>query len=124
MEDKKTWYYVCIGIGVVVLIYVCWYLLREPDVRDQRDSATTVTESLGRAGSEQQSAARDIERVGRELDSSIGRLDEITSRIGDAESSIRESQKRRDECAGIIEDSQSRISESKRILQEIRSGTR
>ena len=121
VEDKKnTLYYAFIGGIVVFVLGVCWFLLREPDVHDQRERARDVTESLERAGAEQRNAQSDIERVGRELDSGIGRIDEIASGIDDAENSIRESKERRAECAGILEDSESRIRESSRILQTIR----
>lgn len=108
--------------GVFVFVFaVCWYLLREPDVSDQRDAAARVAESLGRAGSEQRNAERNLVNVGRGIDSGIERADEIERGIDEAESRIADVQSRGGECAEILADSERRIEESRAILQSVRS---
>ena len=80
----------------VFMLAVCWYLLAEPDVSDQRERADSVGAALERA-------------------------DEIASGIDEAESRIEASQERRGECAEILEDSERRIEESRAIIQAVRS---
>ena len=110
------------GVFVFVLA-VCWYLLREPDVHNQRDAAARVTESLERAGSEQRDAENHLVNVGRGIDSGLERADEIERGIDEAESRIADVQSRGGECAAILADSQRRIAESRAILQSVRSRT-
>ena len=121
--DKEKFYQCLFFIGgIVLVISVCWWLLREPDIHDQRERATNVTESLDRIGEEQRHVKSDIERIERGLDESIGRTDEIAKRIDDAQSAINASQERRGECESLVEDSERRIAESRAILQRVRSG--
>ena len=122
--DKKAGFYVWVVIVLLFIVGLCWYLLREPGVRDQRDRAYNVTESLGRAGVEQQNASNAIERVGRAIDDSIERADGITERISKAENAITTSADRQRECDQILRDSESRIAESRAIIQRIRERTR
>ena len=120
MDENKTIKYLAyIGVFVFILA-VGWYLLREPDVHDQRERTSDITESLGRVGEEQRNAESNLDRIERGLDDSIGRADEIAERISDAESAITASQERRGECEKLISDSESRIAESKSIIQGIR----
>ena len=121
---EKTFRIVGAVCAVVFVGWLVWYMLSEPDVHDQRERAADVIESLGRAGSEQQSAKESVERIGRELDDSIKRTDEIAGGIGRASDAVRESQERNDECAEIVRDSESRIAESRAILQRVRERTR
>jgi len=120
VDNEKMVKYIGVGCAIVFALCLAWYLLREPDVHDQRERSNDVIESLGRAGSEQQSAKESVERIGRELDDSIKRTDEIAERISDAENAITASQERSAECAGIVRDSESRIAESRAILQRVR----
>ena len=106
------------------ILAVGWYLLREPDVSNQRERASDVRESLDRVGAEQRNAESNIERIERGLDDSLGRADEIAERIGEAAERIADSEKRNAECAGILEDSERRISESRAILQAVRERAR
>ena len=121
MDKKGTFYYIAIIVGVLLVCAVCWYLLREPNVHDQRSRANDVRESFERIDSEQRNAENDIDRAGRRIDASVKSLDEITERISDAENAITASQERRGECAEIVTDSERRIEESRAILQGIRS---
>ena len=112
-------------IGVLIFILaVCWWLLREPNVHDQRDAAADVRGALERTGNEQRNAQTHIERIERGLDDSIRSVDTISKRIDDAANAINSSADRRRECEEIIGDSESRIEESRRIIQEVRSGAR
>ena len=121
MDKKGTFYYIAIVVGVLLICAVCWYLLREPNVHDQRSRAHDVRESFERIDNEQRNAENDIDRAGRRIDSSVKSLDEITERIIDAENAITASKERRGECAEIVSDSERRIEESRAILQGIRS---
>ena len=122
MDKKGTFYYIAIIVGVVLVCAVCWYLLREPNVHDQRSRANDVRESFERIDNEQRNAENDIDRAGRRIDAGIKSLDEITERIIDAENAITASQERRGECAEIVSDSERRIEESRAILQRVRNG--
>ena len=117
---EKTFRIIGIVCACLFVAWLAWYLLREPDVHDQRDRAEDVRESLGRVGKEQRNAESNLERIERGLDDSIGRVDEIAERISDAENAITASQERRGECESIVADSERRIEESKRILQAVR----
>ena len=121
MEDNKKVYYALVACGVVLVLAVCWYLLAEPNISDQRERASDVGESLDRAGSEQRNVENHLERIERGLDDSLGRADEIAERISDAENAITASQERRGECEKLIGDSESRIAESRAILQAVRA---
>ena len=121
MEENKV--FKCAAyIGVFIFIFaVCWFLLSEPDVSNQRERADDVRSALDRAGSEQRNVEGNLERIGRGLDDSIRKADGIAERIGDAESAITASQERRGECEPILADSERRIEESKRIIQAVRA---
>ena len=121
MDKKGTFYYIAIIVGVLLVVGLCWYLLREPNLHDQRSRANDVRESFERIDNEQRNAENDIDRAGRRIDAGIKSLDEITERISDAENAITASQERRGECAEIVSDSERRIEESRAILQGIRS---
>ena len=125
MEDENKTLKYGIYLGVLVLILsVCWWLLAEPDVRDQRDRATDVERSLDNVGREQQTAADAVERIERGISDSIERADEIERGIGEAESAISADAERRGECERIIEDSERRLAESQRIIQAVRERAR
>ena len=121
MDKKGTFYYIAIIVGVLLVCAVCWYLLREPNVHDQRSRANDVRESFERIDSEQRNAENDIDRAGRRIDAGVKSIDEISERISDVENAITASQERRGECAEIVTDSERRIEESRAILQGIRS---
>ena len=124
MEENKGFkYFAYIGIFVCICA-VCWYLLREPNVHDQRDRADDVRNELSNIGTAQRDAQSHIVNAGGRIDRSIESTDAITERIGEAESRIADSAERNAECAGILEDSERRIEESKRILQGIRERAR
>ena len=108
----------------MLVLAVCWWLLREPDVSDQRERASDVGTALERAGAEQRNAEIHIVNVGRGIDASLGRVDAIASGIDEAESRIDAVQSRGGECAGILADSERRIEESRAILQGIRERAR
>ena len=122
MDKKGTFYYIAIVVGVFLVCAVCWYLLREPNIHNQRERANDVRESFERIDNEQRNAENDIDRAGRRIDAGIKSLDEITERINDAENAITASQERRGECAEIVSDSERRIEESRAILQRVRNG--
>ena len=121
---EKTLRIVGIVCACVFVGWLAWYLFSEPDISNQRERASDITESLGRVGAEQRNAESNIERIERGLDDSLGRADEIAERISDAENAITASQERRGECEKLISDSESRISESKRIIQAVRERAR
>ena len=123
MDKKGTFYYIAIIVGVLLVVGLCWYLLREPNVHNQRERANDVRDAFERIDNEQRNAENDIDRAGRRIDASVKSLDEITERISDVENAITASQERRGECAEIVSDSERRIEESRAILQRIRSRT-
>ena len=124
MDKKGTFYYIAIIVGVCLVCAVCWYLLREPNVHDQRERANDVRDAFERIDNEQRNAENDIDRAGRRIDASVKSLDEITERISDVANAITASQERRGECEKLLADSESRIAESKRIIQSIRERAR
>lgn len=124
MDVNKVIKYVACFVVVMLVLAVCWFLFREPDVRDQRDRAADVERSLDDARREQQTAADAVERIERGISDSIERADEIERGIGEAESAISADAERRGECERIITDSESRIAESQRIIQSIRARAR
>ena len=124
MEENKILRYGFLAVGFVLVLAICWWLLSEPDVSNQRERANDVGESLGRIGNEQRNAESHIERVGRGIDDSLGRTDEIERGIDEAENRIESVQSRGGECATILADSERRIEESKRILQSVRERAR
>ena len=121
MEENKTFKAIAyIGVFVFVLA-LCWYLLSEPNVSDQRDRANDVGAELGNVGNAQRDAESHIVNAGQRIGRSIESADEIAGRIDEATERIESVQERSESVAGILEDSQRRISESRAILQEVRS---
>lgn len=124
MDENKTIKYLAyIGVFVFILA-LCWYMLREPDVHDQRDAARDVTESLDRAGSEQQRAIESTERIQSGLERSVVVIERIEERTGNAESAVDRAASGNEEARRIVEDSQRRVAECEGIIQEIRAGAR
>ena len=124
MEKNKTIKYLAyIGVFIFILA-VCWYLLREPDVSDQRDRANDVRDELSNTGTAQRDAESHLVNAGQRVDRSLELADEIAGGIDEAAERIADSEKRNAECAGILEDSERRIEESKRIIQSVRERTR
>ena len=121
--NEKAKYYLA-ATAVVLAIAAGWFLLREPDVHDQRDAADSVRESLERAGSEQRRTDDALRRIGDGID----RSDEAAQRIEESNSRAAESvagaQERIRRGAAITLDSERRIKESQRILQSVRESTR
>ena len=124
MEENKTVKYVIYVVGFLAVLAVCWWLLGNPDVHDQRERAGDVREELGRAGATQQNAQEHLVNVGRGIDSSIERTDRISDGIGEAEDRIADVQSRSAECSEILRDSESRIAESRRVFQAVRERAR
>ena len=121
MDENKTIKYLAyIGVFVFILA-VCWYLLTEPDVHDQRDRADDVRDELSNAGDAQRYAESHIVNAGKRIDRSFESADEIAGRIDEATERIESVQERSESVAGILEDSQRRISESRAILQAVRA---
>ena len=120
-QREKNLRIAAIVVAVLVIAFGCWYLLREPDVHDQRDRADDVRESLRNVGAEQRNAQSNIERIGRGIDESLRRADSVAEGIGDASERIADVQERSRECEEIVADSERRIAESKSIIQAVRS---
>ena len=121
---EKTFRIIGIVCACVFVGWLAWYLFSEPDVHNQRERADDVGAALGNTGAAQRDVERDLERIGRGIDGSIKRIDEIAGGIDEAESRIDAVQERRGECAEILADSERRIEESQRILQSVRSRAR
>jgi len=117
--EKKTYGIILVGILIVFAVY--WFLLREPDVSNQRERARDVIQSLDSAGAEQRNAESHLVNVGRGIDESLGRVDDVAERIDGAAEGIADVQKRSRECARVVEDSERRIGESQRIIQRVRA---
>lgn len=124
MDKKSTFYYILIGVGVLLVFAVCWYLLREPDVHDQRERADDVRNELINTGNAQRDAQSHIDNARRGIDRSIESVDKIAGGIDEATERINDSAERNAECAELVTDSERRIEESKRILQSIRERAR
>ena len=124
MEKNKTIKYLAyIGVFIFILA-VCWYLLREPDVSNQRERANDVRTELGNVGDAQRDAEKNLDSAGQRIDRSIESADEIAGRIDEATKRIESVQERSEPVAGILEDSERRIAESKSILQTVRNRAR
>lgn len=122
MEEKsKAFFYGAIVAFVLFVIAVCWWLLREPDVSNQRDRANDVRDELSNAGNAQRDVESHLVNAGGRIDRSVELADEIAGGISEATERIADSAERNAECAGILEDSERRIEESKRIIQAVRS---
>ena len=125
VEDKKGMPYYAFIFGVIVFILgVCWFLLREPDVSDQRDAARNVEQSLDRAGEEQRRAAESAGRIRDGLDGGIKIIERVEERADNAAGAINRAASGNAEARRIIEDSQRRVTECQGIISEIREGTR
>ena len=123
MDKGKAIYYGSIVAGVLLVLALCWFMLGGcgADVHDHGGGAGDAGTALERVGNEQQHIENNLERIGRGVDASIERADEIADGIDEAESRVEAVQSRSGECAGIIRDSERRITESIRILQSVRS---
>lgn len=121
MDNEKMVKCVCVICAVVFVLCLAWYLLREPDIHDQRDGADAIRNELSNAGNAQRDAESHIVNAGGRIDRSIESVDTVAERIGEAAERIADSEKRNDECEGILADSERRIEESKSILQAVRS---
>ena len=124
MEENKAFKYAAYLGCFIFIVAVCWYLLREPDVSNQRERANDVVQSLDSAGAEQRNAQKHIERIGQRIDDSIGYVENIERGIDEAQSRIADVQERSGKCAELLEDSERRIAESERIIHEVRSRAR
>ena len=120
--DKKQ-YYIWLGIFLLLFVFLCWYLLREP-VSDQRERANDVRTELSNTGAAQRDAEKHIIDAGERIDGSIKLADEIERGIDEATERIDNSAERNTECAELVRDSESRITESRAIIQGIRERAR
>lgn len=118
--QNKVVRYLAYGLFLIALCGVCWLVFGGDDVHDNGGGTSDVGTALERARDEQRNAESHIVNVGRELDSSVGRIGTIEKRVDDAESAVRESQERSGECASIVADSESRLADCKRILESVR----
>jgi len=117
----RAFFYVA---GFVFVLAVCWYLLAEPDVRDQRDRADDVTGALERAGSEQQRAIESAERIQSGLERSVVVIERIEERTGNAADAVDRVADGNEAARRIVEDSQRRVAECAGILQSVRERAR
>lgn len=124
MGNNKKAFYALVAFGLVLVLAVCWWLLREPDVHDQRERASDVGAELVNAGDAQRDAEKHIDSARQRIDRGIESVDEIAGRIDEASGRIESVQERSESIAGILGDSERRIAESKRILQSIRARAR
>ena len=121
MEENKTFKAIAyIGVFVFVLA-LCWYLLSEPNVSDQRDRASDVRNELANTGAAQRDAEKHLDSAGQRIDNGIGLADEISRGIDEATERIADSTARNAECAELVADSERRIAESRAILQAVRN---
>ena len=119
--DKEKFYQCLFFVGgIVLIISVCWWLLREPDVHDQRERANDVRNELSNAGTAQRDAQSHIDNAGQRIDRGIESVDKIAGGIDEATERINDSAERNAKCAELVTDSERRIEESKRIIQGIR----
>ena len=124
MDDKKNMYYVSIGVGLLAVFGLCWFLLREPDVHDQRNAADDVRGALERADGEQQRAIETAQRIDAGLERSITIIERVEERTGNASDAVDRAASGNEALVRIVEDSQRRVEACERILQEIRAGAR
>ena len=120
MEENKILRYGFFVVGLVLVLAICWWLLSEPNVSNQRERANDVRTELGNAGTAQRDAQKHIDDAGQRIDRSLGSVDEIAGRIDEAKDRIADVQERAEPVAGILADCERRIEESQRILQGIR----
>lgn len=112
-----------IGAFVFVLL-VCWYVLAEPDVRDQRNAADDVRGALERADGEQQRAIETAQRIDAGLERSVVIIDRIEEGTGNAAGAVDRAASGNEAARRIVEDSQRRVETCQRILQEVRGSAR
>ena len=124
MEENKKIYYIGVAFGVLLVFALCWYLLREPDIHNQRERSNDVRTELSNIGTAQRDVKEHIDNAGRGIDRSVELADEIAGGIGEAESRITDSAERNAECAELVADSERRITESRAILQAVRKRAR
>ena len=108
MDKEKLLRAFCYVICFVLVLAVCWYLLREPAVHDQRDAARDVEQSLERAGAEQQRAVESAERIQSGLERSVVVIERIEERTGNAESAVGRAASGNEAARRVVEDSQRR----------------
>ena len=121
--NEKTKYYIT-AAAVVLAVCAGWFMLREPDIHNQRDAADGVRSALERAGSEQRRADDALRRIGDGIDRSDAAAERIEESNRRAENAVTGAQERIRRGAAIAQDSERRIKESQRILQSVREGAR
>ncbi len=124
MDKKGTFYYIAVCVGVLLVVGVCWYLLSEPNIHNQRERASDVRTELGNVGDAQRDAESHLDNAGERINRSVELVDKIAGGIDEAESRIEDSATRNAKCAELLGDSERRISESKSIIQSIRERAR
>ena len=121
MEENKVMRYGFLAAGIVFVLAVCWWLLSEPDVRDQRERAADVGAALERVGGEQQRAAESAQRLDAGLERSITIIERVEERTGNASDAVDRAASGNEALVRIVEDSQRRVEASQRIIQGIRA---
>ena len=121
VEENKIMRYGFLAAGLVFVLAVCWWLLSEPDVRDQQERAADVRGALDRAGSEQQRAAESAGRIDAGLERSITIIERVEERTGNASDAVDRAASGNEKLVRIVEDSQRRVEASQRIIQGIRA---
>lgn len=124
MEENKIMRYGFLAAGLVFVLAVCWYVLAEPDVRDQRNAADDVRGALERADGEQQRVIESAEHIRDGLERGVVVIERIKERTGNASEAVDRAASGNEEARRIVEESQRRVEASQRILQEVRSSTR
>ena len=123
MEKKGVLYYIFCAALFLFICAVAWYLLRDPDVHDQRERAREVTESFDSIGAEQQRAREIADGIGRGLDDSIDSTERIEERNREAADAIEDAAGGNETALRIVGDSKQRIAECQDIIQGIRKRT-
>ena len=124
VEENKIISYGFLAAGLVFVLAVCWWLLSEPDVRDQRERAADVGAALERVGGEQQRAAESAQRLDAGLERSITIIERVEERTGNASDAVDRAASGNEKLVRIVEDSQRRVEASQQILQGIRARAR
>ncbi len=113
------------GIVIVIVVLLlgagAWYLLREPDISNQRGRADDVRDALGSVGEQQQRAAESAGRIESGLERSVESTERIEERVIYIESAVDHAAAGNEELIRIVADSQQRVGESQRIIQGIRN---
>ena len=121
VEENKIMRYGVLAAGLVFVLAVCWWLLSEPDVRDQRERAADVGAALERVGGEQQRAAESAQRLDAGLERSITIIERVEERTGNASDAVDRAASGNEGLVRIVEDSQRRVEASQRIIQGVRA---